>query len=244
MVPLGVATGDLTKDAMRLFIALSSWANGASRLAWPSYNTVAADLGWYRRSDGSTDRRRYSKALRQLLDAGLIVKHGTQSHGGSSWTWRYLVAPFPSDAGEGYASHDAGEGHASPTRSASGESSSTPEMSPPAASDAYSGDGSDAGEGYDSDAGPSPALSEEETDQVFETEQHALAPRDAISDHGAQSAFAAAITRDAQLNPDERRALGRPDPETPAAWRDEFLERTGQSEDLRRRRAARTGVTP
>jgi hypothetical protein len=103
-VPRYVATMTLRKDALRLFVILSSYAGGVSRLAWPSQDTLARDLGWISSRTGRPDRYRISKALRELLNADVIRKAGRHPHGERAWTTRYLVAPFPvEDAYEGYA---------------------------------------------------------------------------------------------------------------------------------------------
>jgi hypothetical protein len=100
-VPRFVAAMDLTTPALRLLIVLSSYADGRTRLAWPSQ----AELGWITRSTGQPDRRRVSNALATLIEADLVREAGRQRHGERAWTNRYLVAPFPvEDVGDRYAS--------------------------------------------------------------------------------------------------------------------------------------------
>ena len=84
---------------------LSSYADGRTRLAWPSQATLAHELGWITRSTGQPDRWRVSHALMTLIEADLVREAGRHRQGERAWTNRYLVAPFPAeDAGERYAS--------------------------------------------------------------------------------------------------------------------------------------------
>jgi hypothetical protein len=117
-VPRRAARMRLTKDALRLLVVLSSHADGASRLAWPSQATLAAELGWVTRSTGAADRRRVSKAMQALSEADLVREAGRQTLGDRAWTNRFLVAPYPKDAEEPYASKDAAPSYASSAKDA------------------------------------------------------------------------------------------------------------------------------
>jgi hypothetical protein len=96
-VPRYIATMTLPKDALRVFIVLSSYADGRERLAWPSQDTIARDLGWISKSTGRPDRSRISTAIGALLEADVVRKAGRHRHGVRAWTTRYLVAPFPGE---------------------------------------------------------------------------------------------------------------------------------------------------
>lgn len=104
-VPRFVAAMDLTTPALRLLIVLSSYADGRTRLAWPSQATLARELEWITRLTGRPDRWRVSHALATLIEAELVREAGRQRQGERAWTNRYLVAPFPAeDACDRYAS--------------------------------------------------------------------------------------------------------------------------------------------
>lgn len=102
-VATDAATADVSKDALRLLIVLSAHAN-RSRLAWPSQETLARRLGWITESTNHPDRRRVSRALRNLVNAQLIREVGRHRHGKRAWTSQYEVSPYGEDAYESHAS--------------------------------------------------------------------------------------------------------------------------------------------
>ena len=87
---------DLSKGALRLYLLLTSYADGYTRIARPGQDRLADELGWSK-PDGSADRRRVYRHLQQLVKADLIRKAGQHSLGGKRWVRKYLVAPFPID---------------------------------------------------------------------------------------------------------------------------------------------------
>lgn len=104
-VPRDAAMKELPKDALRLLIVLSSFADGRTRIAWPGQNTLALELGWVTRSTGQPDRRRVARVLSTLIEADLVRNAGRHRHGVRAWTSCYLVAPYPvEDAATTYAS--------------------------------------------------------------------------------------------------------------------------------------------
>ncbi len=144
-VPVRVATErSLSKDAMRLFVVLSSYADGQTRFAFPSQETVCVELGWVTKTE-DPDRRRFYKAMQRLLVADFVRRAGTQSHGSGAWTYRYVVAPFPSDADVMDASDDADPPPASSLRTMATDAYT-------AADDAVEAYQADALEAYDVDA--------------------------------------------------------------------------------------------
>ena len=88
---------DLSKAALRLYVAMTRYADGKTRVARPGQLRLIADLGWTY-SGGKPDRRRLHRVLGELEEADLIRGHGTHALGKGRWVHRYLVAPYPSDA--------------------------------------------------------------------------------------------------------------------------------------------------
>jgi hypothetical protein len=129
-VPRYVAAMSLTKDALRMAIAISSYAKG-NRFAWPSTETLARDLGWITRSTGKPNRRRAWNALQVLMDVGVVRKAGIQRSGERAWTRRYEVAPFPGDdAHDTYASSNADDAHEERATSRGGAPDDAHEIAP------------------------------------------------------------------------------------------------------------------
>ena len=93
-VPFEAATASLSPTALRIMIAMACHADGASRLAWPSQETLARELGW----ESKSARRRVRAALAELEAADLIERAGQRVIGPRGrWVRQYLVAPFPAD---------------------------------------------------------------------------------------------------------------------------------------------------
>jgi len=93
-VPFEAATASLSPTALRVMIAMACHADGASRLAWPSQETLARELGW----ESKSARRRVRAALAELEAADLIERAGQRVIGPRGrWVRQYLVAPFPAD---------------------------------------------------------------------------------------------------------------------------------------------------
>lgn len=92
--PEALLAPQLSKGALRLFIALSIHADGRSRLAWPTQDTLAKELGHVSPS-GNPDRRYVRRLVEELLAADLIRRAGRHLWGDRRWTSRFLVAPFP-----------------------------------------------------------------------------------------------------------------------------------------------------
>jgi hypothetical protein len=99
---------ELSKDALRLYLVLASFADGKTRLARPGQDRLARLLGWTSTSD-RPDRRRVYRALGELKAADLIEVAGTHSLGGGRWVRLYLVAPYRDDAHDAFASPTTGE---------------------------------------------------------------------------------------------------------------------------------------
>jgi len=97
----------MSKDALRLYLVVASFADGRTRVARPGQDRLARILGW--------DRRRVYRRLTELNEAGFIEPAGTYSLGRGRWVRCYRVAPYREDAREGDASitEDAREGDAS-----------------------------------------------------------------------------------------------------------------------------------
>lgn len=93
-IPLRAAVGDLSKDALRVLVVLSSYAKGTTREAWPSQDTIADVLGWL--SKGKPDQRRVNRALNQLREPGVDLVRVKRRVGlaGGGWRNEYVVAPY------------------------------------------------------------------------------------------------------------------------------------------------------
>jgi hypothetical protein len=88
---------NLSKDALRLYVAVTRYADGRTRVARPGQLRLIEQLRWTY-SGGQPDRRRLHKALAELEGADLVRRHGTHPLGGGRWVRCYLVAPFATDA--------------------------------------------------------------------------------------------------------------------------------------------------
>jgi hypothetical protein len=93
-VPRYIATMALSKEALRLFIVISSHADWENRVAFPGQDRLARELQWFQ-GDGQPNRRRVFRVLKELEAADLVKRAGTQSINGSAWVRRYLVARYP-----------------------------------------------------------------------------------------------------------------------------------------------------
>ena len=96
-VPIILATAGASPLAVRVFIVMSSYAGGNTRLAWPSQDAIGEAL---RVNGRPVHRRNVRKALEELQDLGFIHREGRKVFGDGHWTNMYLVAPFPDGAAE------------------------------------------------------------------------------------------------------------------------------------------------
>ena len=82
---------DVGLPALRLFIVMSSYADGSTRRCYAA-QTLAQDLGWA--SGGYWDTRRVRRYLPALIEADLIREDGRHVWADGRWTDQYLIAPF------------------------------------------------------------------------------------------------------------------------------------------------------
>jgi hypothetical protein len=95
MVPRRAVCDDAVgAPALRLFVVMSSHADGQTRRCYASQVTMAEELGWF--SAQWPDTRRVRRYIPELVDADLIREHGRHIWGDGHWTDQYQVAPFPS----------------------------------------------------------------------------------------------------------------------------------------------------
>jgi hypothetical protein len=87
-VPIAITDAGLTLRELHAFIRLSGYAEGQSRLAWPSAETIGNDL--------HVSRRRARDLLNAIERKGASRKVGRRP-GGGSIVWEVAPFPLPSD---------------------------------------------------------------------------------------------------------------------------------------------------
>jgi hypothetical protein len=99
MVPVSILSLDISKPALRLFVAMSGHADGETRRCYASQRTLAGELGWRYAAKDQTrdpfpDTRRVRRHLKELEKAQLIRRAGRHVWTDDKWPDQWIVAPY------------------------------------------------------------------------------------------------------------------------------------------------------